>query len=434
MDAQTEQKAFSWLKQIPGDLFILDEKPLLGTPPPFAWQEFNAQLSAVLQIERLTIKPGEWMWRSTQELFDGLGKNLRGMPLSMQPLSGSLWWVMPEKGLLQLVQAIVHKKEDLTNEEIDHEFLKTFYRFLAIEVLNTFDKVNADKKMAAHLARDEGMPDEVCLCLDVSVGIQDKIFYGRLFLSKEFQKTWRQRYLQPESEVILSSSMADSLDVIVHLEAGKIALKPSEWKTIAVGDFLFLDQCSLNLEQDNSRVMLVINEQPFFRGKLKQGTLKILEHPLHYEVHSTMDQTNQDSNSGHTDEDIDFGDEFDSTNEDLSLSSQEHTTTEETNVSAEISLDEETTTKEDETATHIAASNKPPTSTSLEDIPLPIVIELGRIQMSIKKLLELQPGNMMDLDIHPEAGVDLVVHGKRIAKGEVLRIGDSLGVRILELY
>ena len=38
-----------------------------------------------------------------------------------------------------------------------------------------------------------------------------------------------------------------------------------------------------------------------------------------------------------------------------------------------------------------------------------------------------------ELDIHPESGVDMVVNGKRIARGELLRIGDVLGIRIMEL-
>ena len=53
--------------------------------------------------------------------------------------------------------------------------------------------------------------------------------------------------------------------------------------------------------------------------------------------------------------------------------------------------------------------------------------------MSIQKLMELEPGNTLELDIHPESGVDLVVNGRRIGKGELLRIGDHLGVRILDI-
>jgi len=53
--------------------------------------------------------------------------------------------------------------------------------------------------------------------------------------------------------------------------------------------------------------------------------------------------------------------------------------------------------------------------------------------MSVKKMLELQPGNLLELDIHPENGVDLVVNGKRIAKGELIKLGEALGVRILDI-
>jgi flagellar motor switch protein FliN len=47
--------------------------------------------------------------------------------------------------------------------------------------------------------------------------------------------------------------------------------------------------------------------------------------------------------------------------------------------------------------------------------------------------MELQPGNMLEVDLHPENGVDLVVNGKRIGKGELLRVGETLGVRILDI-
>lgn len=69
---------------------------------------------------------------------------------------------------------------------------------------------------------------------------------------------------------------------------------------------------------------------------------------------------------------------------------------------------------------------------SPQEIPLTISVEIGVFQMSIKKLLELAPGNLIELGLHPENGVDLVYNGKCIARGELLRIGDRLGVRIIE--
>ena len=62
-----------------------------------------------------------------------------------------------------------------------------------------------------------------------------------------------------------------------------------------------------------------------------------------------------------------------------------------------------------------------------------MIVEVGRIEMSIKTIMELQPGNMLELNVRPENGVDLVVNGKRIGKGELLKLGESLGVRILDI-
>lgn len=74
----------------------------------------------------------------------------------------------------------------------------------------------------------------------------------------------------------------------------------------------------------------------------------------------------------------------------------------------------------------------PPTAISLNEIPLNVVIEVGRMQISVQKFLDLQPGNLLELGIHPENGVDLVVNGNVIGKGELIKIGDSLGVRIID--
>ncbi|HRD55405.1 MAG TPA: FliM/FliN family flagellar motor switch protein, partial [Parachlamydiaceae bacterium] len=68
-----------------------------------------------------------------------------------------------------------------------------------------------------------------------------------------------------------------------------------------------------------------------------------------------------------------------------------------------------------------------------EEMVLDVIVEVGRLEMSIEKLTELQPGNILEIDVRPENGVDLVVNGKRIGKGELLKLGEVLGVRILDI-
>lgn len=66
-------------------------------------------------------------------------------------------------------------------------------------------------------------------------------------------------------------------------------------------------------------------------------------------------------------------------------------------------------------------------------IPLQIKVEIGRIQMPIHQLLQLEPGNMLTLSTLPEKEVNLTVNQKMIGRGELIQIGENLGVRILKL-
>lgn len=70
---------------------------------------------------------------------------------------------------------------------------------------------------------------------------------------------------------------------------------------------------------------------------------------------------------------------------------------------------------------------------SIHDIPMTLTIEVGRVVLSADKLLNLQPGNLLDLKVALENGVIISVNGKKIGRGELMRIGDNIGVRILDL-
>lgn len=70
---------------------------------------------------------------------------------------------------------------------------------------------------------------------------------------------------------------------------------------------------------------------------------------------------------------------------------------------------------------------------SLDQLPVSVVVEIGNIPMTMDKLLKIEQGNLLDVTVNPANGVDLTINGKVVAKGELVRIGENLGVRILEL-
>lgn len=69
----------------------------------------------------------------------------------------------------------------------------------------------------------------------------------------------------------------------------------------------------------------------------------------------------------------------------------------------------------------------------LLDINLNVTIELGRTRLSIRKILELGPGSIIELDRLAGEPVDLLVNDKVVAKGEVVVVDEYFGIRIISL-
>ena len=69
----------------------------------------------------------------------------------------------------------------------------------------------------------------------------------------------------------------------------------------------------------------------------------------------------------------------------------------------------------------------------LMDVPLQITVELGRTSKRIKEILEFGQGSIIELDKLAGEPVDILVNGKNIAKGEVVVIDESFGVRITDI-
>ncbi|WP_026761343.1 flagellar motor switch phosphatase FliY [Selenomonas ruminantium] len=67
------------------------------------------------------------------------------------------------------------------------------------------------------------------------------------------------------------------------------------------------------------------------------------------------------------------------------------------------------------------------------DVPLSVTVELGRTNKSIKDILELTNGSIVELDKLAGEPVDINVNGKFLAKGEVVVIDENFGVRITEI-
>ena len=67
------------------------------------------------------------------------------------------------------------------------------------------------------------------------------------------------------------------------------------------------------------------------------------------------------------------------------------------------------------------------------DIPVKLSVELGRTRITIKQLLELAQGSVVELDGLAGEPMDILINGYLIAQGEVVVVEDKYGIRITEI-
>jgi flagellar motor switch protein FliN/FliY len=262
------------------------------------------------------------------------------------------------------------------------------------------------------------------------------------------RQSWKNRF-EKKGLSERTKKLAEFLEVPIHLEVGRAEMNVEDWAKVKPGDFIILDRCYLDPDEEKGRIILTVNDIPVFRGKLKEVNVKILEYPLYHEVQTTMTSKNFDEEEGEENE-LEDEEEFEEEEFEEEEPEEEEEEPEEEEEGFE-EEEEEFEGYEEEGEEKAAApfgavaappkaippvaptKEAPPPPITPEQIPINLIVEVGRLQMTVKKLLELEPGNLLELGIHPEEGVDLVANGKRVGKGELIRLGESLGVRVLEV-
>lgn len=69
----------------------------------------------------------------------------------------------------------------------------------------------------------------------------------------------------------------------------------------------------------------------------------------------------------------------------------------------------------------------------LQDVPMVLEAEMGRASKSLRDVLRIGEGSVIDFDKEANEPVDLTINGKLIARGEIVEIEGNYGVRITEL-
>lgn len=80
-----------------------------------------------------------------------------------------------------------------------------------------------------------------------------------------------------------------------------------------------------------------------------------------------------------------------------------------------------------------AESGEPIGIDNLLEVPVRVTVQIGRTRMSLGELVQLVPGSIVSLDREAHEPADVLVNGKVVARGEVVTIENTYGVRITSI-
>ena len=67
------------------------------------------------------------------------------------------------------------------------------------------------------------------------------------------------------------------------------------------------------------------------------------------------------------------------------------------------------------------------------DVPVSVTMQLGSCQLSMREVLQLNPGSVVQLDKLADAPVEVLLNDKLVARGEVVVVENKFGIKITEM-
>ena len=71
---------------------------------------------------------------------------------------------------------------------------------------------------------------------------------------------------------------------------------------------------------------------------------------------------------------------------------------------------------------------------SVFDVPVRVTIEVGRLRLRVKDLIRLASGSLIEIKRPAGEPFDICINGVQVARGEVINVEQSSGVRIVEVH
>jgi type III secretion system YscQ/HrcQ family protein len=420
---------FSRLKSISPTLYALDRKPLIPPEYSFPLERMEELLSKYLGKE-VSLKGEEKEWVTSDQITKKKKENdLRELSCSVFGISTPLSLLFSNDSLSVVLAELL--QSDLTHIKMQPAlFLKAFESFFFAQVVACVKEAVTFEKMEIQLKEPkESIPYEGCFLYRYTMHIGKATSSFLISLPAPFLDKLHDL---PQSKEFQPSQWLINLPFFpISVEAARVHIPLSQLQKIQPGDVIFVDFPFFIPGSERARVILTYRGIPLFRAKVKNGVIKLLEMSHNQQAFQPISQTPLSILAKTIKEPA-----MDPLNKKLP-STQKNTPAEakktlplESQDDSQLDFSEDEQTQELETYTD-TGKEKPTHPVSFNDLPLLVIVQLKELSMTLEQLQSLQPGNLLDLDIHPEkAIVQLTIQGHTIGEGDLILIGDKVGVRI----
>jgi flagellar motor switch protein FliN len=410
----------SWLPRLKRACLESTIIPMVGGLPPFPLDRLEQELRKVLHLSDLNIDVEPPHFFEQGEAPSAKERLLR-MHVAFPPLEGTVSLEIERTALWSMMHAALSTPVEDLVPTADDEINEGFGTFVLLAALHQLQKLSFPPGTRPEVV--EIPAKEVEMLLEISLRHQGESWPLRILLSSELLASFRQQFTARPLEE-LNPALAALINVSVDCSVGRVRLPWKSFTSLQEGDVVILDQLDLDLNTSEGAVSLLVGGETLWACQLTGGQL-IAEQPL--PPHAKDPAMTLSSDDDHEDlfadlEQITDFDDFDS--------EQDEEPPTPVKKRSKARKEEELTEGKEDSSEPLAKVSK---GGLAGKIHVEMNVSLGRISMTTQDLLEIKPGNVLNFPVQSSGLVDLLVGADRIGRGELVQLGDALGVRIVEL-
>ena len=431
-----------WLKKVTPEIFETLSLSDSGSAPAFPVDDFVNSLKESLKLEDLSISTGKMGIIEEDSFFRGLGQKTLSTPLALSPLDGIFHFVMGIDDIKTLISFMEEGKDETPAFSLEDEsIVKGVYTYFMTEAIDSIMALNIYKDLSLKIS-DGAITSISAFAIDITISVKGAHLLGRIIIPNDFYKAFQSHFtFIPPTLDNLENIIDVSIPLSIH--TGSVSLTEKELKELEEGDFLLLHNSFYSPSKKKGSFQMRVGRSPLFQVKKQKDGIKILDY-LYFYNEENMDENEENPPIGDKfeddftdfDEDLDDVDEFDETSDDLDKADEEldEQIQNEAKAAAEPLPEEAPPPPIDEKDTELEVDESfvAPEKTNLSEIPLTIQMEIARFTISLEELKKMSPGFKLPVNINP-AQVNLMISGKSIGTGEIIEIGDAIGVKITSL-